>query len=133
MQGIAEKNQPADYSNGGGNGGGDSPTQGFSADDEPCWPVLFENVFNHSTVAGLKFRQRVRHAAVRIHVFEIESDRMKPSFLKLRVEVAHEGGVHSLPCAVRQDDGRFQIHQVCGGGAMTSLLPSRFFLIGSPN
>ena len=110
MQGIAEKNQPADFRNAGSNSGGDSPTQGFSADDEPFWPVLFEDVFDHRTVAGLKFRLRVRHAAVRIHVFEIESDGMEPAFSKLRVEVAHEGGIHSLPCAVRQDDGRFQTH-----------------------
>ena len=72
--------------------------------------MLFEDIFDHGTVAGLKFRLRVRHAALRIHVFEIESDGTEPAFLKLRVEVAHEGGIHSLPCAVRQDDGRFQTH-----------------------
>ena len=72
--------------------------------------MVFGDVFDHRTVAGLKFWLRIRHAAFLIHVFKIEFDTMEPTFLKLGVEIAHEGGVHSLPCAVRQDDGRFQTH-----------------------
>src|SRR5205814_7169300 len=107
---ITKKHQSQTFRDIGRNIGGNSPTHGFSANDEPFWLLLSDDVFDDRAIPCPKFRLRIRHAAFRIHVFEIELDGMETTFCKLAVKIAHEGRIHSLPCAMSQDDGRFRSH-----------------------
>jgi hypothetical protein len=52
----------------------------------------------------LKLWLRIRHAALRIHVIEIEFNRQKSTVGEFFMKVIQEWRIHTLTGAVRKDD-----------------------------
>src|SRR5262245_796642 len=103
---IAEENQSTDHWHISRDVRGYTAAHGFAADNQPIRLEFRGSVLDYASVASLKFRLRIGSAASRFHVVKVELDGKKATRCKFGVEVRHERRVHSLACAVSEDNGR---------------------------